>query len=179
VDGVAAFAAWAGASLIVLADGRRALAVGLGLIAAALAFLAWQPGGWPATTAIVVGGAIAAILRWRTGPTGWGVMPPGSTSRLVLSTVAGILGLWFAASLTSGAGGPLRFAALVVLGVTAMRVLTSTVPAVVLTSVASLAFAVAAASGMAPGGPGPALFVAAALIAVGASLLRVAEPRVA
>jgi hypothetical protein len=179
VSEVAAFAAWLGAALVVLSDGRRALAVGLSLIAAAYAVLAWGAAGWPATAAILIGGSVAALLRLRTGQAGWGVMPPGSTPRLILSVVAGILALWIAASVTTGAGGPSRYAALVVLGLMGARVLTASAPAVVITAVAALALAVAMASGLAQAGPGPAPYIAGALIAAGVSFVRVAEQRVA
>jgi hypothetical protein len=179
VNEVAAFAVWLGAALVVLSDGRRALALGLGFIAAGDAVLAWGPAGWPATAAIFIGGLVALLLRLRTGQAGWGVMPPGSTPRLILSVVAGILALWIAASVTNGAGAPLRYAALVVLGLMGARVLTATAPAVVLTAVAALALAVAVASGLAPAGPGPAPYVAGALIAAGVSFVGVVEQRVA
>jgi len=44
VTAAAAFAAWAGAAVIVLADGRRGLAAGIALIGAGFGALAWLAG---------------------------------------------------------------------------------------------------------------------------------------
>jgi hypothetical protein len=170
----AAFAAWLGAAMIVLSEGRRALAVALGLVGAALAGLAWATVGWPAAVALLAGGLAAAALRLRTGAPGWQVMPPRSTPRFILAVVAGILALWVAVSVMTGPGAPLRFAALAVIGLMTARVLTSDAPEVILTAIAALALAVAAASGLAPAA-GLATFVAAALIAAGISFLRMSE----
>src|SRR5207237_8346483 len=84
VAGVAAFAAWLGASLVVLGDGRRALAFGVFLAAAGMTVIAWQSAGPVAAAAIATGGALAAVRRFGSGPAGWRIMPPGSTPRLVL-----------------------------------------------------------------------------------------------
>ena len=91
VSEVAAFFAWAGAALIVLSDGRRGLALGLALIAPGFAVLALVAGESLAAVAILLGGAFAAVQRLRTGPDVWGLMPSGSTSRLLLSIAGGLL----------------------------------------------------------------------------------------
>lgn len=171
----AAFMAWLGAAIVVLADGRRGLALGLGLIAVAFAALAGATGDILAAAALIAGGAVAAVQRLRSGGEGWGLMPPGSTSRLILVTVAGVLALWVAVSVTTGAGAPLRFATLAVLGLMVARVLEGEDNAVVLTAVAGTALALAMAAGLAPTAPGLALYIVAALIAAGASSLRLAE----
>ena len=49
------------------------------------------------------------------------------------------MALWIAASVTSGAGAPLRFATLAVLGLMGARVLEGRDPAAVLTAVAGMA----------------------------------------
>ena len=172
----AAFTAWLGAAIIVLSDGRRGLALGLGLIALAFATLAWAGGDIPAAAALFAGGAVASVQRLRSGIDGWGLMPPGSTSRLILVIVAGFLALWIAASVTTGAGAPLRFATLAVLGLMGARVLEGRDPAVVLTAVGGMALALAMAAGLTLTPPGLAPYVAAALITVGVSVLRVSEP---
>ena len=161
--------------MIVLADGRRGLALGLALIAVAFAALAWSGGDTLAAAALFAGGVIAAVQRLRSGVDGWGLMPPGSTPRLILVIVAGVLALWIAASVTTGVGAPMRFATLAVLGLMGARALEGRDPAVVLTAVAGMALAVAMAAALAPTPPGLALYVAAALIAAGASALHVAE----
>jgi hypothetical protein len=176
----AAFAAWLGAAVIVLSDGRRGLGLGLALTTVAFAVLAWAGGEHLAAAAILFGGAVAAIKRSRTGPDVWGLMPPGSTPRLVLSIAGGFLTLWVATSVMTGPGAELRFAALSVLGLMAARILTESEHAgALLTALVALALAVAMASGLADAGRGPAPYIAAALIAVGVSVVHVAEPHAA
>ena len=172
----AAFAAWLGASVIVLSDGRRGLALGLALATVAFAGLAWLDGEHVSAVALLVGGAIAAIQRSRTGPDVWGFMPPGSTGRLVLCVAVGLLALWIATSVMVGPGAELRFAALSVLGLMAFRVMTDSRPASVLTALAALALSVAMASRMSDTSVGPSPFTAAAVIAIGVSVLRIPEP---
>lgn len=175
---VAAFASWLGATVIVLSDGRRGLALGMALTTLAFAVLAWLVGGSVlAAVALLLGGAAAAIQRLRTGRGGWGLMPPGSTPRLVLSIAGGLLALWVATSVMTGPGASLRFAALSVLGLMGARVLTTTGHTdAMLTALAALALSVAMAAGIADTWPGPSPFIAAAVIAVGVSVIRVAQP---
>jgi hypothetical protein len=176
VTGLAAATAWLAAALIVLSDGRRALAAGLALGAAALAVLAWAAGGWVAASAVLAGGFVAAAQRYRSGTPGWGVMPPGSTPQLILSVVAGLVALWLAVSVTAGDGAPLRFSALTVVALMGARVLIARSPSVILTAIAVLALAVAAAAGLAPAGSGLAVYLAGALVAGGLSFVRIPEP---
>lgn len=162
--------------MIVLSDGRRGLALGLALITVAFTLLAWVGGERLAAMALLFGGAVAVIQRLRTGPDVWRVMPPGSTPRLVLAIGGGLLALWIANSVMTGAGAPLRFAALGVVGLMGARVLMAEIePEAVLTSLAALALSVAVASGMADTGLGPSPYIAAAVIALGISLIRVPE----
>jgi hypothetical protein len=175
VSAAAAFAAWLGASLIVLSEGRRGLAAGLALVTAGFAVIVLVGGGVGAAVALLAGGGFAVVQRLRTGPDVWGVMPPGSTARLVLAAAVGLAALWISTSVMTGPGAPLRFAALSVLGLTVARVLTPSEPPAVLTALAALALSVAAAAGAADIGPGPALYVLAALIAAGVSWIRVGE----
>jgi hypothetical protein len=175
VSAAAAFAAWLGAALIVLSEGRRALALGLGLITVGFAVLEQVGGGALAASCILAGGGIASGRRFRSGPAGWGLMPPGSTARVVLAAAVGLLALWISTSVMTGPGASIRFAVLSVLGLTAARVLTPSEPPAVLTALAALALSVAVASGVAGSGPGPALYLLAAIVAVGISLIPVAE----
>ncbi len=172
-----AFAAWAGASVIVLADGRRGLAAGVGLVALGFTVLAWTNGHWLEGAILLAGGAVSVFELVRAGPQEWGLMPPGSTPRLILALVGGILSLWVAASVTTGPGASLRFAALAVLGLMAGRLLQSHSATAVLTSAAGLALALAGASGLAPNGAGLAPYLVGAMIAAGALLLPTAESR--
>jgi hypothetical protein len=175
VTGAAAFTAWLAASVIVLSDGRRGLALGLALMSVAFAPLAWIGGGWPAAAAVFAGGGIAAIQRLRSGADGWGLMPPGSTSRLILVVAAGVLALWIAVSVTSGPSASIRFAAPAVIGLMGARMLTAHDPAALMTTVVAMALAIATAAGLAATAPGLAPYIVAALIAAGVSALRVSE----
>jgi len=175
VSAAAAFVAWLGAALIVLSEGRRGLAAGLALVTLGFAGLAFVGGEVEAGVALFAGGGVAVVQRLRTGRDEWGVMPAGSTARLVLAAAMGLLALWISTSVMTGPGAPLRFAALSVLGLMAARVLTPTEPPAVLTALAALALSVAVAAGVADTSPGPALYVLAAIVASGISLIRVGE----
>jgi hypothetical protein len=177
VTEVAGLAAWVGAAVIVLAEGRRGLAAGIGLVALGFTVLAWTDGLWPAGAILLAGGAVSVFELLRTGPQQWGLMPPASTPRLILAVVVGILSLWVAASVTTGPGASLRFASLAVLGLMAGRLLQSQSSIAVLTAAAALALALAGASGLAPNGAGLAPYLFGAVIAAGALLLPAAESR--
>jgi len=163
--------------MIVLADGRRGLAAGIALIAGGFATLAWTSGDWFGGAALLSGGALCAVQLLRTGRQEWGLMPPGSTTRLILAVVAGILSLWVAASVTSGHGAPLRFASLAVLGLMMARLLQSEKAVDVLVATAGLALALAGASALGQSAPGFAPYLIAGLIAAGAPLLTRVESR--
>jgi hypothetical protein len=175
VTEAAAFAAWLGGAIIVLADGRRGLAVGLILLAAGLAVGALMAGEPVGAAALAAGGVVGSALRFRAGPQGWGLMKPGSTPRIILTVVIGLLALYFALSVSTGDGGALRFAALASIGLAGARLLQSADRAEALTAASALALALGAASVIAPGASLSAC-VAAAAVAAGASALPVAEP---
>jgi len=177
VAGVAAFAAWAGAAVIVLSDGRRGLAVGLGPVVIGFAALAWVDGEWIGGALLLLGGAICVVELGRRGPKEWGLMPPGSTPRLILVVVGGILSLWVAVSVASGPDAGLRFASLAVLGLSAARLLQGTRPVPVLAASAGLAIALAGASALVGTDAGFAPYLIGAAIAAGVAFLPVAEPR--
>jgi hypothetical protein len=173
IGAIAASLAWLGVSITVLADGRRGLAVGLATAAAGLAAIAWHDGDGAAALILVGGGAAAAWLRYRSGPEGWIIMPPGSTPRLVLCVAGGLVALWFAASVTIGPDGATRFAALSVIGMSGARIVSSRERSSAATAVGTLALATAAATHLGAGSPGLLPYVAAALIAIGVLLLPV------
>jgi hypothetical protein len=79
-----------------------------------------------------------------------------------------LVALWVAASVSVGAGAPLRFAVLVVVGLMAARILISREIGVVLAGIASLALALAAAPGLAPQSSGAVPALVGGLIAAGA-----------
>jgi hypothetical protein len=171
VYAAAAFLAWLGASVVVLADGRRGLALGLALLTAGLAVLAWPSGAWLGSSAVGAGGLIASWQCWRSGPAPWGIMPAGSTARLVLCVGSGLLALWIAASVTNGPGAPLRFAVLVLLVLMGARILGDRETAVLLTSVAGLALVLAVAPGLAATSQGFVPATAGGLVAAGVMFL--------
>ena len=175
VTAIAAFAAWLGAALIVLADGRRGLAAGIGLVTVGFTAIALAEGAWVGGAFLIVGGAVAVVALLRTGPQEWGIMPPGSTPRLILAVAGGILSLWMAASVTTGPGASLRFASLAVLGLMAARLLQTKAAVPALTGAAGLAIALAGASELGPSDPGFAPYLIAAAITAGALLLPAAR----
>jgi hypothetical protein len=170
VDAVAAFVAWMGASLIVLADGRRGLALGLSLAAVGISVIGFDTTG-PAAGALVVGGALAAFGRLRSGPDGWRIMPPGSTPRLVLCIAAGLLALWIGGAVMTGPGAPLRFTVLLVAGLGGARVLGGEEMSVMLTATGLLALSVGLGAAMGESSIAPWAYIAAGLIAAAVALL--------
>ena len=179
VEGAAAFAAWLGASFVVLSDGRRGLALGLALTAVGVFGVAFQADGGAVeagAVALLAGGVAAALLRWRSGPAGWGVMPPGSTARLILCVASAIFGLWIAAAVMTGAGAPMRFVALVALTMMGVRVITGAGAAVALSAVAVIALVLAATSGLSDNPLDVAPFLAGAVVAALITALPAREP---
>ena len=180
IEGIAAFVAWLGAALVVLSDGRRGLALGTALTTLALAAIVLLEGGGPAAAAgLGVAGLAAAARRLMVGSDGWGIMPPGSTPRFILCVAGGLLGLWIALGVTSGHSAALRFAVVTVAGLSAARVLSSEETPVVLTAVALLALALAAAAGLADTATALWPCVLGAAIAAGVGWLPLSRPRAA
>lgn len=160
--GVAAMAvAWFGAALLAVADGRRGMAMGLVVLTAGLA-VASAAGGQPplAVAALALGGVVAAALRLRGGPPVWGLVPPGSTPRLV-----GVIVVVIGATLAAGSGlgspqGSARLGALVVAALAAGRILTVEDRCAALGGASALALGLGALGG-------PAALVACGLVAAG------------
>jgi uncharacterized membrane protein (UPF0136 family) len=94
-------------------------------------------------------------------------MPAGSTPRLILCIASGLLAFWLAASVTTGPAGSLRFTFIVVPGLMGARILMSRDVPVVLTAIAAMALALAAASGLAAESSGPIPAIVGGLIAAG------------
>jgi hypothetical protein len=173
--GVAAVAAWTGASVLVLSEGRRALAAGLAVfgigLAVAVAFTA------PVPAAVLAAGSLAAAaLRLRDGRPGWRMLPPGSTPRLILCLGVGVIGGFAATSLIAGPGpGPARAAAALGGVMTAARLLSTTHRDAALTSASALCLVMGGVAALI--GTDTALTVAgfAALGAVAVSGITAAE----
>ena len=149
IEAAAAFVAWLGVSLVVLSDGRRGLALGTLLAAAGLAGVALPEAGPAGAIALVAGGAAAAARRFTAGPGKWGIMPPGSTPRLVLCVAGGLLALWVGLAVMTGEGAGLRFAVMSVAGLAGARALSSADTSVAQTAFAVLALAVATGAALA------------------------------
>ena len=179
IEGLAAFVAWLGGAMIVLADGRRGLALGLAFITVAFAALTWAGGETLGAAALLAGGAVASVRALQSGAEGWGLMPPGSTPRLVLSVAVGLVALWFAASVTFGQGAPVRFAGLAVLGLMGARALATSNTAMVLVAVSALALGLAGSAAIAATSPGPSPYIAGALVAAAVMILPRSEPHAA
>lgn len=161
----AAVAAWLGGSTVLLSDGRRGLATGLGVLAAALAVLAFLDGHGVEAVVLIAGGAVAAALRFRSGPPGWGVMPAGSTPRLILAIVAGLFALWIAAAVTGGDDAGLRFAIPAVLVVLVLRAMLGAEAAAASTVASGIALTLGAGTLLAADGAPAAACTVAALAA--------------
>ena len=173
LEGAAGIVAWAGASLVVLGDGRRGLAVGMALAAGGLGGVAWLTAGWPAAAAIFAGGLLAAAGRLRDGAPGWQIMPAGSTPRIILSVAAALLCLWLALVVTTGPGAALRFAALVCMVLAPARILWSDDQPVGLTAAGVLAIAVGVASASGSSAPDLRVFLVAGAVAAAIAWLPV------
>lgn len=175
----AGIVAWAGASLVVLGDGRRGLALGVAVAGLGLGALAWMHAGPVAAAAIAAGGVIAAAGRLLSGQPGWHVMPAGSTPRLVLCVAVGLVGLWFGFAVTTGPGGGARFAALTLLVLAPARILWSEDRAALLTATGVLALAMGVAAAVGAVTTDIWAYVAAALLAAAVAWLPPRTPRVA
>lgn len=85
--------AWLGACLMILSDGRRGLSAGLLAAAAGIGLAAGARD--PASGALILAGGVACALpRLRDGIPGFGLLPAGSTPRLILCLVGGAAGAY-------------------------------------------------------------------------------------
>lgn len=175
----AAVVVWLGATLVVVADGRRGLAAGLALSALGLSVLAFLTAGVLPAVALASGGAIAAARRYGAGPQGWGLLPPGSTPRLVLCIAAALVAFWVSAGITSGPFASLRFAAMIGAGLAAARVLSSADGSALLSALALLALSAASVTAIAIPEPSAWPYVVAGVLAAGAGWVPLSRARVA
>jgi hypothetical protein len=160
VAAVGAGVAWFGAALLVLADGRRGLCVGLIVTALGVGAVALASNQAVVATVLVAGAAIGGLLRLRDGQLGWGLLAPGSTPRLVLSILT-LFGVLVVVETIQGST-PALFATLAVC-VLAVTRLTSTQR-----RSGALGAAALLALGLAPlGGPPAAMVAAIAIVAHG------------
>lgn len=173
---VAAVLAWVGATMLVLGEGPRAIAAGLGVyaIGAALA-LSVRPAY---AAALGAAGMAAAGLRYRSAAGGWGGLPPAATPRIILCLVTGGLGAFVAGALMPAPGSPAARTALVVGGflVTA-RLLTTGRRSAALASSAALAITAGGVAALIDGPSAPVAVATAALGTIGLGLIPSAEAR--
>lgn len=179
MEGAAAFVAWLGISLVVVSDGRWGLALGMAVAAAGLAALALPNAGAAGAIALAAGGLGSAVRRATSGPPGWGVMPPGSTARVVLCLAGALLALWTSLSLTFGAGAALRFGVFSVIGLAAAKVLSSDDGPAAMSAVALMPLAAAAAVGLGGQADGWVLYAVAGAIAAASPWVPFRTPRAA
>lgn len=165
ISPLAGVVVWLGASLVVVADGRRGLAAGIALTAAGFAAFGFLTAGPPAAATIAAGGTIAAARRYLTGVEGWRILPPGSTPRLVLCIATALIAFWIAAGVTSGPYASLRFGVIVAAALSGGRVLSTDEQTVLLSAVAILALTVAAAAGVGLASPNVWPYLAGGLAA--------------
>jgi len=165
IDPAAGIAVWLGVSMLVVADGRRAIAAGVALATLGMSVLTLVTAGPLAAAALAAGGGVAAARRFASGPAGWDILPSGSTPRLVLCIATAIVAFWIAAGLTEGPVASLRFAVMVAVALAAARALWTNDESVLLTAVAVLALAVASAAAIGPDQPSVWPYVAGGLVA--------------
>lgn len=131
-----------GAGLMLVSEGARGLASGL--LAVGLGLALALAGGQHLTSALLLGAAAlgSAGLRLRVARSGWGLLPEGTSSRIVLWVVASAASLYLATSVLAGPAGELRAAALAVIVLTGARLLGTSSWVAALASVAGLALGI-------------------------------------
>ncbi len=141
--------AWLGASILVLADARRGLALGLLLVAAGLALERTAEGSWPGALILAAGGLTSALVGLRRTPRpGWGLLGQGSTPRLILCLVFGAGAFWLGTALITIGTWPGRTAVVAVVALGAARLLTTEDQRAGLTAAAAVALACGLAAGL-------------------------------
>lgn len=162
--------AWFGVTLMTLSEARRGLALGLVLSGLGAGLAAQTLQGPVTSLALVAAGVLAGLLRLRDGAPGWGLLPAGSTPRIVVSLASLAASILVGATALSGAGAAARVAALAVGSIAGVRLLTASgrAPALAAASAMALAFGVLAT---------PAAGLAAAFAAAALGVLPGAEGR--
>jgi hypothetical protein len=173
VAAAGAVGAWAGGALLVFSEGRRGLAAGVAATGLGLAAsLVTHP--LPAIL-IAAASVLAAALRLRDGRPGWAVLPPGSTPRLMLAVLTGVLGAFAGATLMTAPEPAAARVAIVVAGALATaRLLSTSRRGPALAALSGLCLVLAALEAIiSPASP--ALVAAPALAAVAIGLLPATE----
>lgn len=139
----AAALAWLGATFTSLAEARRGLALGLALTGIGLAGVV--AASRPLDALLLVVAAIGtALLRLRDGPSGWALLPAGSTPSIVLSIAVLVASVLLAGTFLQGPMSAWSLAPLAVALVAAAHLLTIEDRAGALAAGAALALALGA-----------------------------------
>jgi hypothetical protein len=169
----ATLVAWMGAAIVAVSDGRRGLALGLVLTGAGLAGVALLAGDPPSAVALLLSGGLGAgALRLRDGPSGWGILAPGSTPRIVLSLGALAAGAFVGISLTGVPGALGRVAPLAVCGLAVARLLSADRRVAAVAAASAMALALGTMGGLAAQAAGAAVAVALSAVPVAESVPR-------
>ncbi|MDQ6748529.1 MAG: hypothetical protein M3010_10570 [Candidatus Dormibacteraeota bacterium] len=145
---------WLGAGLFVLSDGRRGIAAGIFIAAVGLG-LTQEADQRPLAGLIVTAGGVLGALAALGGEDrpGWGVLPAGSTSRIVLSVVLGAAALWLGSGLLTVPGGwQVRAAASIVMALAGARALVGTQISVAMGAASLVVLAAGGVAGHGGGG---------------------------
>lgn len=129
--------AWLGAAIVLLADARRGLALGLVITGVGLGVVAIARGEPVVAGALFAGAVAGALLRLRDGRPGWGLAPAGSTPRLVLCLL--VLAVLPLLNASSHGTSPTLLATFAVSCLAAARLLTAGSRSVALAAAATLA----------------------------------------
>ncbi len=155
-----AVVAWLGATILTVSDARGGAALGLVVAGTGLAVASAAVGRSPmAAAAVAAAGACAGAARLRGGEPGWGLLPPGSTPRLIGSVVTLIVAGLVAGSGSGTPSAAARLGGLLVCALAAGRMLTTR------WRWSSLAAGSALALGLGSLGEAPALLAGAAVAA--------------
>ena len=169
-ESATAVLAWLGATVVVLAEGRRAMAAGLAAYAVAVGLVLPVEPGYAA--ALAVAGIVSGALRLRGGPSDWGALPPGATPRIILCIVTGVVGAFISTSIVAAPGTPAARTALAIGGFLATaRLLSTGRRSAALTAAATVAVTAGAMSALTAGPAAPAAVGIAFATTIGLGLL--------
>lgn len=166
--GIGVALSWLGASILVLSDARRGLAVGVLAASLGVALAVAVQDGPVDGGLLAAGGVLAAVASLRRNPRrGWGLLQGPSTPRVVICVVVGGAGLWLALGMLDSPGqAEARAAALVVIALGAGRLLGEREARAALAAASLAALGAGALAAMSSGTPAAAVVGAAAALAL-------------
>jgi hypothetical protein len=161
--------AWLGASITVLAEGRRGLGCGALLVGAGLCAIEIAAGHTTPGVLLLIGGAGYGIFRQRDGAPGWVLFAPGSSPRLIAAVLLLVVSLFLINALDIGT--PALAGVLTVSSLAVMR-LTSTPDRAALASCAAIEALALGVAGSIP------LALCACMVALLLALIPIPTPNV-